>query len=74
MPRALSFKDLEVCHRASLEGDQHLGMPCLFSSLLFLDLGLPLPFSVIKGIGGSVDLSHLKRQQGPAAVTVINLP
>ena len=27
----------------------------LFSSLLFLDLGLPLLFSVIKGIGGYLD-------------------
>ena len=52
-------------------------MPCRFLSLLLLDLGLLL-FSVIKGIGkkkkkywwlsGS---SHLKRQQSPAAVTVV---
>ena len=39
---------LGVCHRASLEGGQHLGMPCLFLSLLLL-------FSVIKGIGGCLD-------------------
>ena len=46
---------LGVCHRASLEGSQHLGMPCLFLSLLLLGLGLPLLFSVIKGIGGCLD-------------------
>ena len=39
---------LGVCHRASLEGSQHLGMPCVFLSLLLL-------FSVIKGIGGCLD-------------------
>ena len=42
-------------HKASLEGDQHLGMPYLFPSLPFLGLGLPLLFSVIKGIGGCLD-------------------
>ena len=69
-----------MCHRASLEGSQHLGMTCLFPSLPILGLGLLLLFSVIKGIGkkkkkkrywwlsGS---SHLKRQQGPAAVAVV---
>ena len=46
---------LRVCHRASLEGGQHLGMPCLFLSLLLLSLGLLLLFSVIKGIGGCLD-------------------
>ena len=55
MPHALSFKDSGVCLRASLEGSQHLGVPSFFSSLLFLDLGLPLLFSVIKGIGGYLD-------------------
>ena len=45
---------LGVCHRASLEGGQHLGMACLFLSLL-LGLGLLLLFSVIKGIGGCLD-------------------
>ena len=44
-----------VCHRASLESGQHLGMPCLFPSLPLLGLGLLLLFSVIKGIGGSLD-------------------
>ena len=29
-----------MCHRASLEGSQHLGMPCLFPSLPLLGLGL----------------------------------
>ena len=51
----LAPQGLGVCHRVSLEGGQHLGMPCLFSSLLFLDLGLPLLFSVIKDIGGCLD-------------------
>ena len=45
---------LGVCHRASLEVSQHLGMPCLFLSLL-LGFGLLLLFSVIKGIGGCLD-------------------
>ena len=45
---------LGICHRAPLEGGQHLGMPCLFLSLLLLGLGLLL-FSVIKGIGGCLD-------------------
>ena len=62
---------LGVCHRASLEGSQHLGMPCLFPFLPFLSLGLPLLISVIKGLGGCLD--HLKKQQGPAAVAVVTL-
>ena len=45
---------LGVCHRAYLEGGQHLGMPCLFLSLL-LGLGLLLLFPVMKGIGGCLD-------------------
>ena len=44
-----------MCHRASLEGSQHLGMPCLFPSLPLLGLDLFLLFSVIKGIGGCLD-------------------
>ena len=48
---------LEVCHRASLEGGQQLGMPFLFPFFPFLGLGLPLLFSIIKGIGGC--LNHL---------------
>ena len=52
----LVLQGLGVCHRASLEGGQHLGMPCLFLSFL-LGLGLLLLFSVIKGIGGC--LEHL---------------
>ena len=51
----LVFQVLGVCHRASLEGGQHLGMPCLFLSLLLLGLGLLLLFSIIKGIGGCLD-------------------
>ena len=51
----LVLQGLRVCHRASLEGGQHLDMSCLFPSLLFLSLGLPLLFSVIKGIGGCLD-------------------
>ena len=43
----LVLQRLGVCHRASLEGGQHLGMPCLFLSLLL--------FSVIKGVGGCLD-------------------
>ena len=50
----LVLQGLGVCHRASLEGGQHLGMPCLFP-LLLLGLGLLLLFSVIKGIGGCLD-------------------
>ena len=50
----LVLQGLGVCHRVSLEGGQHLGMPCLFLSLL-LGLGLLLLFSVIKGIGGCLD-------------------
>ena len=50
----LVLQGLGVCHRASLESSQHLGMPCLFLSLLLLGLGLLL-FSVIKGIGGCLD-------------------
>ena len=38
----LVLQGLGVCHRASLEGGQHLGMPCLFLSLLLLGLGLLL--------------------------------
>ena len=49
------LQGLWVCHRASLQGGQHLGIPCLFPSLPFLGLGLPLLFSVIKGIGGCLD-------------------
>ena len=51
----LVLQGLRVCHRASLEGSQHLGMPCLFPSLPFLGLGFLLLFSVIKGIGGCLD-------------------
>ena len=51
----LVLQGLGICRRASLEGGQHLGMPCLFLSLLLLGLGLLLLFSVIKGIGGCLD-------------------
>ena len=51
----LVLQGLGVCHRASLEGGQHLGMACLFLSLLLPGLGLLLLFSVIKGIGGRLD-------------------
>ena len=53
----LVLQGLGVCHRASLEGGQHLGMPCLFLSLRLLGLGLGLLFlfSVIKGVGGCLD-------------------
>ena len=56
----LVLQGLRVCHRASLKGSQHLGMSCLFPSLPFLGFGLPLLFSVIKGMG-------------PAAVAVVTL-
>ena len=46
---------LGICHRASLEGSQHLGMPCLFPSLPSLGLGLSLLFSIMKGIGSCLD-------------------
>ena len=49
------LQGLGFCHGASLEGGQHLGMPCLSPLLLFLGLGLLLLFSVIKGIGGCLD-------------------
>ena len=62
-----------VCHRASLEGGQHLGMTYLFPSLPFLGLGFPLLFSVIKSIGGCLDHLVYQRQQGPAAVAVVTL-
>ena len=51
----LVLQGLGVCHRASLEGGQHLGMPCLFLSLPLLGLGLLFLFSVIKDIGGCLD-------------------
>ena len=51
----LVLQRLRVFHRVSLEGGQHLGMPCLFSFLPLLGPGLPLLFSVIKGIGGCLD-------------------
>ena len=51
----LVLQRLRMCHRASLEGDQHLGMPCLFPFLPLLGVGLPFLFSVIKGIGGCLD-------------------
>ena len=51
----LVLQGLRVCHRASLKGGQHLGMPCLFFSLPLLGLGLLLLFSIIKGIGGCLD-------------------
>ena len=51
----LVLQGLGVCRRASLEGGQHLGMPCLFPFLPLLDFGLLLLFSVIKGIGGCLD-------------------
>ena len=51
----LVLQGLGVCHRASLEGGQHLGMLCLLPSLPLLGLGLLLLFSVIKGIGGYLD-------------------
>ena len=51
----LVLQGLGVYHGASLEGSQHLGMPCLFPFLPFLSLGLPLLISVIKGIGGCLD-------------------
>ena len=51
----LVLQGLGLCHRAFLEGGQHLGMPCLFPSLPLLGLGLLLLFSVIKGIGGCLD-------------------
>ena len=70
----LVLQGLRVCLRASLEGCQHLGMPCLFPVLPLLGLGLLLLFSVIKGIGVCLDhLSHLKRQQSPVAVAVVTL-
>ena len=51
----LVLQGFGVCHRASLEGSQHLGMPCLFPFLPFLGLGLPHLFSVIKDTGGCLD-------------------
>ena len=45
----LVLQGLGVCHRASLEGGQYLGIPYLFPFIPFLGLGLLLLFSVIKG-------------------------
>ena len=67
----LVLQGLRVCHRASLEGGQHLGMPCLFPFLPFLGLGLPLLFSIIKMYWWLSGPSHLKRQQGPAVVAAV---
>ena len=58
---------LGVCHRASLEGGQHLGIPCLFLSLLLLGLGLLIMIRYWWLTGPS----HLKRQQGPAVVAAV---
>ena len=52
----LILQGLGVCHRASLEGGQHLGMPCLFHFLFSWALA-SFSYSVIKGIGGC--LNHL---------------
>ena len=68
----LVLQGLRVCHRASLEGSQHLGMACLFSSLPFLGLGLPLLFCYKRHWWLSGPF-HLKRQQGSAAVAVVTL-
>ena len=62
-----------ICHRASVEGGQHLSIPCLFPFLPFLGLGLSLPFSAIKGIGGYLDHLIYKRQQGLVAIAVVTL-
>ena len=51
----LVLQGLRVCHRASLESGQHLGMPCLFLFLPLLGLGLLFLFSVIKAFGGCLD-------------------
>ena len=51
----LVLQGLEVCHRASLEGGQHLGMPSFFLSLPLLGLGFLLLFSVMKRIGRCLD-------------------
>ena len=51
----LVLQGLGVCLRASLEGGQHLGMPCLFPFLPFLGLVFPLLFSATKDIGGCLD-------------------
>ena len=67
----LVLQGLGVCHRASLEGGQHLGMRCLFLSLLLLGLGLLLLFPVIKRYWWLSGPSHLKRQQGPAVVAAV---
>ena len=38
-----------------MEGGQHLGVTYLFPFFPFLDLGFPLLFTVIKGIGSCLD-------------------
>ena len=50
----LVLQGLGVCHGASLEGGQHLGMPCL-SFPPSPGPWLLILFSVIKGIGGCLD-------------------
>ena len=49
------LQGLMVCHRASLEGGQNVGMPCLFPFLPFLGLGFLLLSPFIKGVGGCLD-------------------
>ena len=68
----LVLQGLEVCHRASLEGGQHLDMPYLFPFLPFLGLGLPFLFCY-KRYWWLSGPSHLKRQKGPATVAVVTL-
>ena len=67
----LVIQGLGVCHRAALEGGQHLGIPCRFPSLPLLGLGLLLLFSVIKGTGGCWIISSKKAVYSPAAVAVV---
>src|SRR5574337_765357 len=66
----LVSQGLGVCHRASLEGGQHLGMPCLS----FSPSSGPWPPSPVlcyKRYWWLSGPSHLKRQQGPAVVAAV---
>ena len=56
----LVLQGLGICHRASLEGGQHLALAYLFPLLSFLGIGLPLLFYVIKVLVAIWTISYKK--------------
>ena len=62
---------IKVCYRASLEGSQDLGMPCLFPYLPFLGLGLPLLFCYKRDWWLSGPL-YQKKHQGSCCCSCCN--